>query len=318
MAAKKAVADWISTYAQSLNLKFTNLTWPRTMMPGWHDVESSITWNNQIFTGRGTAKSEQGAFTKAFAEVIERIAVKETRSPHSSGFAVHTSIESARTGAKLELFERDAFLCHFLTNTPFKSLNANPETTPIVSMLSSLGVRCGLCQMIGVSGYSHVVFYAMGDKCKRPFGLLVSSASALWIDEAILNAAIQGVRSVVALVENERAKESLASARANTPEWHRLQGLDLEYGNWFEDTFLKGNESQRNEIKEPFIDVADIVPVSPFDELPVYIVKCASAGLQDIYFGQASAGDVNAARLSQFLGRPFRASDLGSRVHPLG
>ena len=77
-------------------------------------------------TGFGIDPDARMAELKAFAEALESLTLRRTRSSAGSrtGMAAHGTVAAARTTATLELLERDAFLFHWMTGRPGESVPA--------------------------------------------------------------------------------------------------------------------------------------------------------------------------------------------------
>jgi YcaO cyclodehydratase, ATP-ad Mg2+-binding len=85
----------------------------------------------------GEAESTDLAMTKAVAELLERSALfgwinqGSGRMISSNGWAAHSTIESAKAAAILELIERDAVLAQWYTTTPFQEIPNHELPFPI-------------------------------------------------------------------------------------------------------------------------------------------------------------------------------------------
>lgn len=67
--------------------------------------------------GVGNARTPSDAIIISMAEAFERWSVGRFFLPDSNGCAIHFNKSKADGSARLELVERDAFFCHFLTRT---------------------------------------------------------------------------------------------------------------------------------------------------------------------------------------------------------
>lgn len=73
-------------------------------------------------TGRGTSGNESEAIYIAFSEAVERLIIKESKFPNSSGCAVHTDELNSIASSKNELIERDCFLCYFYLGSNLRKI----------------------------------------------------------------------------------------------------------------------------------------------------------------------------------------------------
>lgn len=121
MANQTQLADWIAENAKSLSLQIQVSDWTGRYLPGYTDARAVISLYGKSFAGRAVAKDEDDAAVRAVAEAIERTVCYE-HNVGSSGVAVHTDLDRARTNSKNELIERDRILCHHLTKTPAAGL----------------------------------------------------------------------------------------------------------------------------------------------------------------------------------------------------
>lgn len=83
--------------------------------------------------GFGEDDNELLSFQKSISEAAERVVyqlMKQTKlgTPNTNGWASHVSEEKAQQSAKLELYERDAILTHWLTTVPMRELD--PSSFP--------------------------------------------------------------------------------------------------------------------------------------------------------------------------------------------
>ena len=114
----KELKQWIIDNADALKLKVERLHWIKDWFPGYSDYWVSAIINNESFEGRGIDSDDEQAFLKAFSELVERIFCFYN-GINSNGVAAHYNKNSAILNARKELIERDAVLCHHLTDTPW-------------------------------------------------------------------------------------------------------------------------------------------------------------------------------------------------------
>jgi len=110
--------EWILSNSETLSLQVEDLQWIRKSFPGIHDMSVRIQILGKPYEGRGHATTKDVAVQKALAEAIER-AMCLQHLDTTNGVAAHYDLELAKKNARNELLERDLFLSHFLTKTPF-------------------------------------------------------------------------------------------------------------------------------------------------------------------------------------------------------
>ena len=148
MADSKAIGRWLISHRQDLNLQVDRLTWIKDWLPEQNHFNVEISLDGASATGSGIDEIADMAFVKAGAEAIERLICAQNQI-RSSGVAAHIDDKMAQENAAHELLERDAFLCHYLTKTPFirSQANKNSMYQKIVQKLGPLGVSFQVVKM---------------------------------------------------------------------------------------------------------------------------------------------------------------------------
>lgn len=115
--------EWLTLHSSRYGLKFLRKDW-HARPPGFplHNVYCDIVFQERVFFGLGFASNPRLAHAVAAAEALERVGMAHLKLPNSNGCAVHLDEARAKSGALLELVERDSFLCHFYTGTPLGHL----------------------------------------------------------------------------------------------------------------------------------------------------------------------------------------------------
>ena len=126
---------------------FQRLKSPLLALDGYHIFQFSRE-ETQFGTvsGLGTDSDEQTAYLKAIMEYIERQIMLEHGPAFgfesSNGIAAHRTMAQAYKSALYEVYERDAFLLHWYTRTPFQTFK--PDLThrrDLLSKLEAIGVE---------------------------------------------------------------------------------------------------------------------------------------------------------------------------------
>lgn len=211
MAHSSKLTKWLLANTAQLKLRATKFDWVRPWgLHGYYDFEVSIEAGGRAFIGRGTDEGEELAFLKAGAEAIER-AYCAGHEIHSVGVAVHTSDQLAIESARSELIERDAFFCHFYSNTPFvfspghlKELES--RYGQVFRELSRHGVQYGLYEAKS-EDQPVFIFVASGLSASLPFGGVIGLGSDESGWRAISSAFMECARNVAAI----------ASAKSDVP-----------------------------------------------------------------------------------------------------
>ena len=172
------ILDWLLNNKQQLKLKGTKLTWVDEWLPGYFDYGIEVEIDGEKYEGRGTDLNEELAFIKGAVEAFEKAVFKNNKLK-IGGFSGHKNQELADIKAKLELIERDSFMCHYLTKTPFKQIREDEEKIediPIMNIktkLKGLGINLNIYQMnTAIKGIYACACISEGINYKKPFGVI--------------------------------------------------------------------------------------------------------------------------------------------------
>jgi hypothetical protein len=318
--------EWTLSHSKELNLKITQLNWVDALYTEMHDFRVSIEVEHNTLVGAGTAKNIDTAFAKAIAEALERAVFLESKHSTSNGFAAHPIPEIARHKAKLELIERDAFFCHYLTKTPFLSIEENLLPGNIINVLSKLkihNVDLRYYQMTTAKDLYSVL--AIANLKNLDMGVIVGLGTNPSLDKAIVHATIECLRSLTPILENPINSNAITLKDFDHiikpgPLDHSNLALSKCFGTQIE--IALNNINTNSKATPPLY--SDIV----FDEIrpnsillktvPLYFYRASSHALQNLFFGNTTSQLVNISRLSHFLGKPIKFSDLQLLPHPLG
>jgi ribosomal protein S12 methylthiotransferase accessory factor YcaO len=142
--------DWLRDEGRRFRARIYDLGVIDDALPGYHDYAVNLTVGRVRYDGRGQARTAALALSKATGEAVERWLVDRCRRrgelETSSGLAVHTTARRARDNARRELIERDLFLCHLLTGTPFnpvprRELETNAAIVHFERQCASIGIE---------------------------------------------------------------------------------------------------------------------------------------------------------------------------------
>jgi hypothetical protein len=326
MAFENVISSWVLTHRKELNLRVTVLRWPQTLDLELHDLHVQITWEGHIYLGRGSGSSQEEAFDKAVTEAMERTMLRSLGVKTSNGVACHLDQKLAEDSAKAELIERDLFLCHFFTQTPFRPffekklrsifLDFSIEL-PIFNKSKKYFSRKNIPLVIydcGFSDHLHTVLVcAFGKNYKNPFGFVFGSACKKNLKQAIESATIECLRHLVSVIQ-EPSLETLSEEKfLEKSSWdfhdHGSLGLNLSYFKKIEHLFplsITGREGEEDPTEELVLSssLKQIYSISYtqscIPKTPFFITKAQSPQLQELFLGPSNSNQWNISRLKEF------------------
>lgn len=273
-----------------------------------HAVCRILTADGKKVSGRGMAFNERSAFEKAIGEALERyIYISDGSFPNTNGMALHSSIEIARRSAFQELMERDAYLCHYYTKTPFfrcldsdlgssiyrdvsRILNRNDFDLIVARLSSSSDQYISIAACIGTGGASNYGF-SLGLSCQP------SSTSSI-------NASImEAVSDVPSFLEGFRPRV------LTKDEFFKLEKVTV-----FDFAALAHNAENFSDMASLFdlqedFKPSDFSPAVKFVELAMpellkkasfTVVKARSPDCQELFFDNDIKSNLNFVRLKSF------------------
>lgn len=319
MANSSELASWIFQKSVSVPLHIENLLWIKEVFPGVTDVAVHASLSSRNFYGWGSAMDADVALAKAVAELVERIVQAERSFSTSNGMATHLTRQQAIDSATSELIERDLFLCHFLTSTPFARISElDGEIQACVEFFEARGVRSRFFRL----GSKGAVCAMDGLDRIDPFGFVLSTAYKESFKESLLATAISAGRRCHRIlsggkVDSLTLEEFLAIEKPTFRDHGRL-ALNSKHAICLEFLFSgpDSDESIANE-KSDFL-IEELRP-SQFDfaDVPLTVVRVQSAALQDLFLGKAKPEVVNLSRLSQFTNKVFEWKQVNLLPHPI-
>lgn len=310
---KRDIIHWIEKCPSFSDLNVLDVTpvideW----LPGFKDVSLTFRHRGQKFSGRSQARTFRLAITKAAAEATERLAVEShvNLGETSSGFAVHPNLKTAQILGRNEIIERDVFLCHFFTGTPFFDVsNSSLRDSKVESDFARRLAKVGITLKLGMMPYDRklAVFIAcaFGKKFRRPFGVALGLGCSQNTQKAIRKSVFECWANLMPIVSDlEFESTSIARIRALKKigvDHHSDLALNLKEGSKLADMF------QRRPIelvKEPDVDfIFERIKLrqTVFRGFPFFISRCKSPSLQSLFFGFSNEKNINENRLHSFL-----------------
>lgn len=331
MAHHERINNWFLDHIENLHLEACTLKWVDNWLPGYTDFQVTISINDQPYVGRGTDHDEDLAFTKAAVEALERAACK-TIEFREGGFAGHRNEQLAEESAKLELIERDAFLCHYLTMTPFIPVLNRKIKLPyinfqdIITKLSKDNIKISLFSMNSINDTNAYLCIADGVNFATPFGIIIGLGCAMEKKIAMEVAIIECLSNTVCCLDNKFAHplslKEFNSTPNPSPKHHAALGQNTDSSRHFLPLIGRTEISLKNnglELSiESFISETHKPSFRGIGETPVYFSNVTSNCLQTQFTGAVTNHKVNLKRLSQFLGRDIIFEEINHYPHPIG
>lgn len=237
---------------------------------------------------------------KSCMEAMERYLSVRLKWTHSSGCSLHPELIKAEKKAAYEALERDAFFCHFLTQTPFCSIADAQHEIKWNRELAKMGCSGRLFRL-----RSHKDIYVITAVIHNPalnIGICLGYGADTNFEEALNHAKLESL-SFYSWLKSEKAprdynlNQFMLTERVNIFD-HGHLGFDQEYVQWFKDTFF-----------EKPIEYSDstgqwpIVELIQHAETPFYLCRAKHELLQEPYWGRYHIGHMK--RLSEFCGKDF-------------
>lgn len=287
-------------------------------LPGIHDTVTQIK-NKKIqdWYGQGWGRSKYESIIKAVAEIFERELMVRNHIQISNGCAVHSTIEKAKENAIYELIERDAFLCHFLTETPFEPFRQsvtvfNVPLSRLIKNLKKKHIDIKVYKMRPAVSCAAIFIFVQCRKGPQKSGFQFGTACSSSYELAIEHALVEALRSVAhynSQIKNEQVNvanfESKKLKAIPEIKKHALIRLDQEYTNYFKKVFLK-KPNLKEKVGAPILKFDQIKvkklenKFSDLKDFPLVFVHAKSSRLQPLYFGGGNPEKINLKRLKIF------------------
>lgn len=229
MASQETLTAWILRNDQRLDLRVQELSWIKSALPGWHDLQISIAAFGERFVGRGSDPDANTALGKAVCEAIER-AICFSHEISSLGVAGHFDLKLAEENARLEYFERFCF-SHQIWNGVV--LEPIPATIPLAERYERIGVELGFYHLISPVDTFAVLCLAIGEQAEPPFGGIVGLGAASRIEASKQKALMECLRSLEFYLHTKPASLSREDfQKLKEPRSQDRQAL-LRHGDYF-------------------------------------------------------------------------------------
>ena len=327
MAHQIRAINWILQHGEALSIH--KQTWIEEVLPGWTDIDCELQLNGEFFRGSGAGPSDDLALCKGFAEALERGAVVASAKKSSNGFAAHLDSVLAKQLAIAELKERDLFLCHFLTKTPFIRIDPWQEDRKIADSIGAWKAK----QEVEVQFFSlskEGVFCAIsGFSAKSPFGMTGGTAIRSNLKDAAISAFIEAARTATHFQNAEGSitpisVQTFLEKSKHSFGDHGLLALNKEYAAGFLNQFCPSKseldlprQQAHNSLRDDEIEAMTIdwQPLQTPD-CPFQFAHAASTSAQDLWLGPTKPEFINLRRLCEFTGRDLSLNELNWAPHP--
>jgi Integrase core domain len=312
---KFPISRWLSQNKEKFDVDFFKILDTKEWLPGVSDCCVYLRFRGIEVFGNAFSFETDLALEKASAEAIERLCMHFTKIKISNGLAAHTDFQSASEQATRELFERDSYMCHILTRTPFLADSIGTSTLkktvlfPFREKLLTVGITVELKRMRTANGERGYVCIALGEKYKKPFGFVLGLGLSETDTESINHACFECYSQLAKIFYGPRQKsltrrqfEMLEKPSLND---HYRVGLNKSAALEFRETYLstaskRAVEPGRLISDSPKVSISRIQLPKDFRDCPIVIAQAKSKDLQMIYVGVGSNLHLNFKRLRNF------------------
>ena len=320
MESSRSALAWVLSKSSEIDLSIQRLGWISEVMPGFTDIRCRISLKGRHYYGWGADLNEDTALLKSLSECFERYVTDEHGLTNSSGVAAHLDQNGACTNAINELIERDSFLCHFITRTPFKRLKVNElrdvDHRHIDEWSKLLGLRLRLFQL----GPSGVLCVIDGFDQPKPFGFHIGASVKMNLDSAACSAIIEAARSAIYGLSYPDAK-TLAEFESTDPcdfKHHGQLALDLSYAS--EIAYLFADDLvDESDAGLKYLNPADISTKNlqiSLGDCPFAFAVASAPTFQALWVGMPTQKLISIARLRAFSSSELDVRDLNLLPHP--
>jgi len=271
-------------------------------LPGYADYEVELSWREKRHFGRGIAKTANKALEIAITEAFERCLVFSSGLVNSNGVAAHTTLADATHNAKMELIERDLFLCHYYTETPMRIFEYKPSA---IGKLAKMGVKMDFWLTHSFGSQYCIAAIASGFDFSTPFGAIVGLGTGEDKEAAAEKAFVECLRMTVSVINQKKIQSISALELAGKTKPSVMDqfnwALSLEARNGLRAVCRQESQGIKNvELGcDAFFNVTTLFkPSDPLDP-PLFVMHAENPRLQPLYFGVPMPSTVNIQRLTE-------------------
>ena len=238
MENTEEIINWALRDGPKLNLQATYYRGLDEYFNNIFDIKVTFSFNSQTFAGRGTDLDEDVAFCKALSEAVEHLACDYYNIPTTSGLSAHVQIELAKTHARNELIEHDAFLAHFLLGLQISKIDPGVKNLFIQDKIKIEVFH--LCHSPVGEG---VMVLANGLEADNPFGYIIGTSFKQNMQDAIPHAHIEVARTICHILSSKNIDDLTIEKFCNLQNYHFLNhgqlARNIDYASKLEAIFTK-------------------------------------------------------------------------------
>ncbi|MFZ3228969.1 MAG: YcaO-like family protein [Pseudobdellovibrio sp.] len=314
MADSVKLDNWINSNINK-SLTLVEFIWANELNFNLFDIEATLNIESEVYIGRGTDSNKHSAIHKSVSECIERYLVNRLNLQTSSGLALHTNAKLAKKNAQFEIYERDQFLCHFLSNTTFSKTN---NCSPFVEKVKALTqAKKWKTDTYILNNKNNVFTVACAIKKN---GLFLGLSTKDNLTEALNQSTIEALRNWIHIIyfKNNYTALKLKMENIKTPKEHGDFYLNnqnyLKIQHLFEDKYI----SIKDEIY-PLVEAheIDLKSFSILENIGLSCFLAESKFAQPLFFGLQNESNVNLSRLQHFTKNiEFSFKNIPNLPHP--
>ena len=328
MANSKEIGKWLIANSEKLNLKVDKLSWTEKWLPGLQHFHVEISLDGIIGSGSGIDKSSDMAFVKAGVEAIERAICFENKK-RSNGIAGHIKDDLAKRNAKYELLERDTFLSHYLTKTPFvcveKELEKNTMYQNMIEKLKPLGVNFEVFGMKAPNNYFGHFCLCTPLTEKYAFSSIIGLGLSDTKEKSLNKSLLECFPNVIWHLVYEEESPSMGKGDFEqkdeySPRDHKSLFLGPSYQREIKEIFNNVTKDQSYNKLDAHIEYRKLFSSSDIlKTCPVKIYQAISDDVQSAFYGPTQMSKLNLKRLMEFSGKDqLTTNDINMIPHCLG
>jgi hypothetical protein len=301
--AENSALIWILNKAQEWEIQF-ELNQQLVEHFNIHLYSCHLRKFGHLAIGFGADHNRRRAQLKAAMESLERRLVIDNSWKHSSGTSLHIDPHIAREKAINEALERDAFFCHFYTQTSFGLLDDCKLSDEWSDLLKKRNL-IGELRRLHSHGDINVVVAALRDE-ERKIGICIGLGANQSAKKAAIHAQNECLSFYSYLVSSKSPVSFNINQFRSKEDWsvfdHGHLGKDIEYGEWFWDTYLASPSSYRTTLNGlPTAQEYQITGV--IQDAPFSLWRADQTGLQEPFWGRYD--ELNQKRLEEFCGKKW-------------
>ncbi|MFN7640822.1 MAG: YcaO-like family protein [bacterium] len=300
----------VGSIVDRLDLRVSVINPTQRVFPFLFDYDCTISTEWGTLIGRGTSCQQDKAIFKAIGETLELYTfVSDKTYETTNGMSFHTDTQEAKIKSALELVERDSYICHFYTRTPFLEIGDETRLTilnPVSEILAKHSINLFVARMKSTSDVFASIAVTEGKESILNYGLTIGLGCSPNPIESINSAIIEAVRSLPAYLAGQKMEritltEFYACETVGPVEYSKLSRdlesscnvLELFRYQKSEDNILSGSIEDLS-ITYNFLNMPSILKDK------AYVIKASSTRLQEIFFSKDASRHLTKERLKEF------------------